>query len=212
MKKSIFIIAALFVATFANAQITLLHTFESWATISVNPYSDMYGYDIEAPYFYAMNLPKEANGVVNLYNTEDFSLYKAVSTPHIGSNFTCYLVSRNILTTDNKVCFAITNESDGSNTIYIYNEDGQLVTTVEGKTPSIVKIKGKYHLITHSYVYTEEGDKYYTRVYSLPGNGEAADVDEVSAPQRNTRKYLHNDHVLIDSNEKTYNMKGQVVK
>lgn len=50
-------------------------------------------------------------------------------------------------------------------------------------------------------------------LYSLPGNGEATDVDEVSVPQRNiARKYINNDQVLIDSNEKTYNMKGQLVR
>ena len=212
MKKSIFILAAMFAATFANAQITLLHTFESWATISVNPYADMYGYDIVAPYFYEMSIPKEANGVVTLYNTGDFSVYKAIQTPHVGSNLTCYLVSRNILTTDNKVCFAISNEGDGSNNIYIYNEDAQLIATIKGQTPSLVMVEDRYYLITHGYTYAEEGDKYYTCIYSVPGNGESG--EDVSAPivPRNSRKVIKKDQVVVENADKTYTLQGQEVK
>ena len=209
MKKSIFVLAASFAATFANAQITLLHTFESWATISVNPYADFYGYDLEAPYFYDLTI---SNGIVTLYNTEDFSVYKTISTPHVGSGFACYLVSRNILTTDNKVCFAITNESDRLNNIYIYNEDAQLIATIKGQTPCLVKVKGKYYLIAHGYTSTEDGDKYYTCVYSVPGNGDLGEDIYTPAAPCNARKVLKNDQVLIESNGRTYDAKGQELK
>ena len=210
MKKSIFILAALFAATFANAQITLLHTFESWATISVNPYADMYGYDIGAPYFYDMTIAQD--GIVKLYNIDDFSVYKAVQTPHVGSNFACYLVSRNILTTDNKVCFALSNEGDGSNNIYIYNEDEQLIATVKSQKPSLVMVEDRYYLITHGYTYTEEGQKFYTNVYSVPGNGESG--EDVSAPivPRNSRKVIKKDQVVVENADKTYTLQGQEVK
>lgn len=209
MKKSIFVIAALFAATFANAQITLLHTFESWATISVNPYADMYGYDIGAPYFYDMTIAQD--GIVKLYNIDDFSVYKAVQTPHVGSNFACYLVSRNILTTDNKVCFAISNEGDGTNNIYIYNEDAQLIATVKGQTPSLVMVEDRYYLITHGYTYTEEGQKFYTNVYSVPGNGEAQAIGNPS-PKRNARKIAREGQVLVETENNTYTLQGQEVK
>lgn len=42
MKKSIFVLAALFAATFANAQITLLHTFEGEVTLRTIDYSQTY--------------------------------------------------------------------------------------------------------------------------------------------------------------------------
>ena len=117
MKKSIFVIAALFAATFANAQITLLHVWEGQASVTVNPYASLYGIDFEAPYLYDM---QATNGIVRLYNKDDFSLYKAVQTPHTERGFECYLVSRNILTTDNKVCFALIDQGTfTSNSIFL---------------------------------------------------------------------------------------------
>lgn len=210
MRKSIFVLAALFAATVANAQIILLHTFESWATMSTNPYADVYGNPLESPYLYEMNIP---DGVAKLYNTEDFSLYKTIVTPVSGKNVCCYLVSRNILSTDNKVCFAISDESAESE-IYIYNEDAQLIATIKGKTPYLVKTKGHYYLITHSFTYSEGVEKQTTYVYSVPGNGDSGeDIVAPSTPLKSSaRKYLKNDQVLIESNDKTYTVQGQEVR
>ncbi len=116
------------------------------------------------------------------------------------------LVSRNIFTTDNKVCF-ITVTGDGKQGIY--NEDGQLVQLIKegGRDymPYMIHVNDKYLLLLQGY-----NDAY---IYSLPGDGEATDVDEVSAPRRNNaRKYINNDQVLIDSNDRTYTIQGQEVK
>jgi hypothetical protein len=210
MKKSIFVIAALFAATFANAQITLLHVWEGQASVTVNPYASLYGYDFEAPYLYDM---QATNGIVRLYNKDDFSLYKAVQTPHIERGFECYLVSRNILTTDNKVCFALVDQGTGtSNSIFIYNEDGQLVTTLTGQTPFLIMLNDTYYLLTYSYYYNGGETKYETRVYSVPGNGESGqDISTPVAP-RNSRKVLKKDQVLVENADKTYTLQGQEVK
>ncbi len=207
MRKSIFVLAALFAATVANAQIILLNTFENWVSVSANPYGDVYDSSIQSPYFYEWNIP---DGVVKLYNTDDFSLYKAIATPVTGERVYCYFVSRNIFSTDNKVCFAIYDESADSNEIYIYNEDAQLIATIKGKTPCLAKAKGHYYLFTH---YDGVG-KRLTNVYSLPGNGDSGeDIVAPSAPLKSAaRKYLKNDQVLIDSNDKTYTIQGQEVR
>ena len=191
---------------FADAQITLLQTFDEpvfvTANISCSSMVPPVGCYIESPYFYAASSHQDNQTVVNLYNKDDFSLYKSIS---IDKRFIYIsLVSTNILTTDGKVCFCLSNHSGQS---CIYNEDGELVTTINAAHPYITNVNGKFLLICC--------DDYYATsvyIYSLPGNGEATDVNEVSAWHHNARKYLHNDQVLIDSNERTYNLQGQQVK
>lgn len=208
MKKSFFILVALFAATFANAQITLLHIFESNVSVTVNPYASIYGYNIEAPYFYESDQDSNNEGLIlNLYEKDDFSLYKSVHITNIGDCGFAELVSRNIFTTDNKVCFTVTT---GDGKLCIYNEDGQLVETLleggYGYNSYIVSVDGKYLLIV-SKSYGQGA-----RIYSLPGNGEAQDVETPSAPRKSARKVLKKDQVLVENAEKTYTLQGQEVK
>jgi len=205
MKKSILIFAALFVASVSNAQITLLHTFQGMAYVTANihfgnTYSPNYGY-IESPYFYSFTGSGNGEITINLYNKNDFSLYKSIHVvPEINSyNHVC-LVSRNLLTTDGKVCFCLRGYNKPSS---IYNEDGQLIATINGDSPIITQIDGQYFLIS------TDGETY---IYSLPGNGTPSAVNEVSAPRNNARKYLQKDQVFIESNDKTYTIQGQAVR
>lgn len=210
MKKSIFILAALFVATFANAQIELIHTFESSDVfVTANnqdfnkSYIPQYGH-IESPYFYE-KAKKDDNYFVNLYNKDDFSLYKSIpiSAEHRWKNV-C-LTTRDILTTDGKVCFCLSGSDGGG---VILDEDGQQIASIKGSYPVLTRVNEKYILITIDY---NQGGKTY--IYSVPGNGEATDASEVSAPRRNNaRKYINNDQVLIDSNDRTYTVQGNEVK
>ncbi|MBQ9603389.1 MAG: hypothetical protein IJR42_06260 [Paludibacteraceae bacterium] len=208
MRKSIFVIAALFAATFANAQITLLHTFESNVSVTVNPYASIYGYNIEAPYFYESDQDSNNDGLIlNLYEKDDFSLYKSVHITNIGDCGLAELVSRNIFTTDNKVCFTVTT---GDGKLCIYNEDGQLVETLleggYGYNSYIVSVNEKYLLI----VSKSYGQGSY--IYSLPGDGESGqDISTPVAPH-NSRKVLKKDQVLVENADKTYTLQGQEVK
>ncbi len=208
MKKSIFILTALFAATFANAQITLLHIFESNVSVTVNPYASIYGYNIEAPYFYESDQDSNNEGLIlNLYEKDDFSLYKSVHITNIGDCGFAELVSRNIFTTDNKVCFTVTT---GDGKLCIYNEDGQLVETLleggYGYNSYIVSVDGKYLLIV-SKSYGQGA-----RIYSLPGNGEAQDVETPSAPRKSARKVLKKDQVYIESPDHIYDTQGKMVR
>ena len=69
MKKSIFILAALFAATFANAQITLLCSFNGYVNISMNgaigrnSHNPCYGH-LEAPYFYESYNDNNIDGLI----------------------------------------------------------------------------------------------------------------------------------------------------
>ena len=208
MKKSFFILVALFAATFANAQITLLHIFESNVSVTVNPYASIYGYNIEAPYFYESDQDSNNEGLIlNLYEKDDFSLYKSVHITNIGDCGLAELVSRNIFTTDNKVCFTVTT---GDGKLCIYNEDGQLVETLleggYGYNSYIVSVDGKYLLIV-SKSYGQGA-----RIYSLPGNGEAQDVETPSASRKSARKVLTKDQVYIESPDHIYDTQGKMVR
>jgi len=52
---------------------------------------------------------------------------------------------------------------------------------------------------------------YKTYIYALPAKG-ATKNHEVSSTKIESRKYLRNDQVLIDSNERTYTLTGQQVR
>lgn len=205
MRKSIFILAALFAAMFANAQITLEKTFDGWYTISADLYGDMYHY-IQSPYFYSNN-PRYENGsvIVDLYNPEDFTLYKSISI-NLGEGYAVTSVSKNILTTDGKICFSLFHHQDSKT--FIYNEDGQLIASLSGESPSIVKVDTKYLLITREQTF--DGNKTY--IYSLPGNGEAQDIVTPSSPKYSARKIAREGLVLVETENNTYTLRGQEVK
>ena len=86
-----------------------------------------------------------------------------------------------------------------------------MIATVKGQTPSLVMVEDRYYLITHGYTYTEGGDKYYTNVYSVPGNGEAQAISNPS-PKRNARKIAREGQVLVETENNTYTLQGQEVK
>ncbi len=208
MKKSIFILAALFAATFANAQITLLHTFNTDVYGSPETYLRGQVLYTQSPYLFNFEADDNGNMTINLFNTDDFSLYKTTNIHlNISKRFLLYHVSRNILTTDNKTCFIVTvsYESDKS---YIYDEDGQLVETLNGINPELYKVNDQYLLLT--YLPVEEGA--LTNVYSLPGNGEALEVSTPSSPKRNARKVAREGRVLVETGSNTYTLQGQEVK
>lgn len=222
MKRYIFILATLFVATAAYAQITLEKTLDGFYTISANVAGDLYHY-VQSPYFYNLQIetntptnpndptpgaPRRSNAnnkcVLNLYDVDDFSLYKTIEIDNVSGSTVC-LVSRNILTTDNKVCFCITGGDEHS---YIYNEDGQLIATINGDgniPPSLLKVNDRYLLVSR-----QTYDKTY--IYSVPGNGEAQAVSSPSSPKRSACKIARDGQVLVQTDNNTYTLTGAEVK
>ncbi len=199
MKKYIIVLTILLTATYANAQITLLHTFNSAVFGSGNRLYNLDGLYIQSPYLFSVNVERGANiTTISLYNPDDFSLYKTVNIQAIG---TPIHVSKNILTTDNQVCFILLDPNGG---FYVYNEDAQSLATLNGNYLEYYEVNNQYYLIT--------SDGSSTWIYSVPGTGEATDVETSSVPQRSARKMLKQDQVLIESNDKTYTIQGQEVR
>ena len=77
-----------------------------------------------------------------------------------------------------------------------------------------MKVGDRYKLIVEN----TQGDMYdgvdWTDydIYALPGNGEATAINEVYAPRRNARKYIHDAQVLIENEKNIYTIQGQEIK
>ena len=205
MKKFIFILAVLFVAIFANAQITLERTFSGSIDAPIIRESILGDYYIQTD---------KSNNTITVYDANDYSVVWSLNMP----NARAYLFSTNIFTTDGKFACLVETKDDSKtdNTrchLYVYDEDKNIIadlgTSWDHEYLNFVKVSSGYKLLVEKvapdYIFT-------TEIYSLPGNGESTDLSEVSAPRRDTRKYINNAQVLIDSNERTYTIQGQEVR
>jgi hypothetical protein len=213
MKKSIFILLALFAATFANAQITLEHTFEGQLWATTRYHSDVYGDNSDAPYFYSFD-----NQQLKLYDKNTYELYKTYSYTIPSVQYpivNIWYVTKNIFTTDGKTAFIFCfDQEDGDTQDYckIIDEDGNVVfdfnnSKLDSYFFTLVKINGQYKLLAR-----ERGAGAKTYIYSLPGNGEEQAVSTPSSLKRSARKIAHEGQVLVETDTNTFDLRGQKVK
>ena len=182
------------------------------------------------------NADYDATIITKLYNLNDFSLEFSVNVEQMfrrGRTCGPYCISKNIFTTDSKfayICNIVTdwggsvvgNPEKGE--IKIISQEGNVIKSIPysredsgGKSRIygfLVKVGDRYKLIVEN----TQGDMYdgvdridYD-IYSLPGNGEATDINEVYAPRRNARKYIHDAQVLIENEKNIYTIQGQEIK
>lgn len=212
MKKSIFILAALFAATFANAQITLdgtIFTNRNCTTLIDEPNVDAY-YDCgKIP---LLDRSHYRDSILELYNT-DGTLYKEIILPIQGGRI--QQVTKNIFTTDNKIAFLIEKLDWENHKTYLYCVDenskvikdfGELNGSIYGI--GIRLIGNEYKLI----VDRECEGEYQFDIYSLPGSGEAQAVSTPSSPKRSARKIARDGQVLVQTDNNTYTLTGAEVK
>ena len=224
MKKSIFILAALFAATISNAQITLEKTFKDLTLgteiqivheSSYQSGSIFTGYffpTIYGSYFAEVNVVYNGNSeysIIDIYDSRTFALIKTFNTAdmmpptyyHIG------FISRGIFTTDNKWAWLYANSSN----LFVVTEDHTELLHVNyyDAYPYIIKVGDQYKLVVPG---VQQGDSYVTQLYSLPGKGDSGqDISTPVAP-RNSRKVLKKDQVLVENADRTYTLQGQEVK
>jgi len=210
MKKSIFILAALFAATFANAQITLEHTFDGGGLLVFTDggnHSEDESNRIQAPCYYIWDETpygaSEYSCWLELYDPETLDLFRKI----VFDEYTLvHYVTRNIFTTDNKITFLANDK--------ILNEDKEVVYDLNlGLDPGylrydLVKFNGNYKLILR----TGYGSNGKTYIYSLPGNGEAQAVSTPSSPKRSARKIAREGQVLVETDTNIYTLQGTEVK
>ena len=113
MKKSIFILAAIFAAMFINAQVTLDKiVLDAHLLITTgNPKSynvtldPLQAQTIQAPCFYEIIADvngEEDKGTLQIYDIETLNPYKEVAVPDIEY---IYYITQNIFSTDGKIAF-----------------------------------------------------------------------------------------------------------
>ena len=167
---------------------------------------------------------------INVYNLNDYSLEFSVNVEQTFGRGTYgpYFISKNIFTTDSKfayICRTVTEVGGWLGTprkgeIKVISQDGNILTSMpytcknyDSNAESfcyLVKVGERYKLIVENN--QDDDGKYDYDIYLLPGNGEATDINEVYAPRRNARKYLHNAQVLIENEKNTYTIQGQEIK
>ncbi len=209
MKKSIFVIAALFAATFAHAQITLEQTFNSkiYVPNSINYgansnswESSIYG-DFLLSYEYQNN-----SRVISIYDANSYAELASFSIDEF------LFIAQGILTgDDNLACLTDERiETPKQTHLYIKNTQGTIIQDL-GLIDGYVYSKNLYTLPdgSNKFIITTEDSNYdyKTYIYALPAKG-ATKNHEVSSTKIESRKYLRNDQVLIDSNERTYTLIG----
>ena len=208
MKKSIFVLAALLAATFANAQITLEHTFVGFVsapTLTQNIIGD---------YFVVKD--KETNSI-NVYDGKDYSIVWTLPKP-AGKKVDAWLFSSNIFSTDGKFACVVkfSDEQVNDNTkshYYVYNEDNTIIADLgvawDNEYVCFLKFSTGYKLLMEK-VSTDYSVT--TEIYSLPGNGEAQAVSSPSSPKRSARKIARDGQVLVQTDNNTYTLTGAEVK
>ena len=137
-----------------------------------------------APTLYGMNDMYVVTGIDETLWKENCQVYNAngelcATYVEKGSRFRYpWLITKNIFTTNDKICFV----SVGEGKIIIYDEDGNIVSEIptypEGNRFAIQKTRSGYKLLSS----VASGDWFKTYVYSCPGNGETiTSVENVPA-------------------------------
>ena len=208
MRKSIFILATIFAATTANAQITLEHTFVG--EVSAPSLTQ----DIIGDYF----VVKDRTNTVNVYDAKDYSIIWTLPK-QTGKKVNAWLFSSNIFSTDGKIACVVkfSDEQINDNTkshYYVYNEDNTIIADLgvawDNEYICFLKFSTGYKLLIEK-VSTDYS--FTTEIYSLPGNGEpSTDIVSPSSPKRSARKITRDGQVLVQTDTNTYTLTGTEVK
>ena len=214
MKKSIFILAALFAATIVNAQITLEKVIQgqvyfpmtnqggnSWNDIAYGDIILSYRYDQEAEQGYA-----------TIYDAYTYDEYLSDAPFEFNSTI---LFAKGYLTNDNRVTYLTSIENGNTHHLYVRNLNHENIADlgeVGGQVSERTIYKwfdGSTRLIIKTY---DSNYNYTTYIYSLPGNGTATGISTPFSPKRSARKIAHDGQVLIETEANTYTLQGQEVK
>lgn len=219
--------------------LTDVMSIDSWnfgSNVEIIPIEGGYSSVIGENYLLLQEFADDANAdydatiITKLYDLNDFSLEFSVNVEQMfrrGRTYGPYCISKNIFTTDSKfayICNIVTdwggsevgNPEKGE--IKIISQEGNVIKSIPYSRDNggsriygfLVKVGEQYKLIVENN--QDDDGKYDYDIYALPGNGEATAINEVYAPRRNTRKYIHDAQVLIENEKNTYTIQGQEIK
>lgn len=228
MKKSIFIFAALFAATFANAQIVKVWSGDidvlgtGLQSIAISDQGDKF--ILIGPYFATWRDITDVLYYVDVIDAETLTIVKSFKLINeawedFGTTDDIYMLSKGIFSTDDKwACLALVETGDETTELQVRNEDGAVLASIPNFKPGsrdfatlkLVKVGNalQLHVAQINPNFSFIVDKW--DIYSLPGS--AQDFVSVSMPCRAARKILHNDQVRIETSDHTYTLTGQEVK
>ena len=233
MKKSIFIFAALFAATFANAQITLERSlpvedataeFMYLPCSVINCLQKQYNHsrfqipsELPCPFYFKTTAKNIQN--ITFINPNDFSVYKTLdlSSYNLSSIYDqICAISYNVFAVD-KIALVI--QERPTYDFLIIDEDGIILQRIHNYTQKasylvIEKMNDQWKLIVPT---TDENGKMATvDIYSFPGDGSvpqaAQAVSTPSSPKRSARKIARDGQVLVQTDNNTYTLTGTEVK
>ena len=129
------------------------------------------------------------------------------------------LTAKGFFTGDDRICFVVEKENintplgDEYHHYYIYDINHKVIQDLGiGYSVScgIIRLgegQCKFYICRH-----HRDSKCEFAIYSLPGNGITTDMDVMpDSHHSSVRKYFHNDQVLIESDDSTYNLQGKQV-
>ena len=235
MKKSIFILVALFAATFANAALTPDYKFISqtdviypaqwifnqlqFETSQYEPYAFRVGTELPCPFYVKIvedsSAPEGAK--YSLLKASDYTPYRPdlnfVSV--FGENKQPMLAAYDIFAVD-KLAFIINTNTSSSSSSYdkyyqIIDEDNNILLDLGNASWYINKYGDTWKLI----VVSGDETKMETEIYLLPGDGSMPGSSQaISNPAAHhaNKKIIREGQVLVETENNTFNLRGQEVK
>ncbi len=213
MKKTIFILVALFASTFANAQITLEYkvTIDRYKETKI-PYVGSERYSTYAnPIFLLGDIIKTRKNDTDI--VVDLSTYSIVTIPKISSESEddIWSIAKGYFTTDNRVCFVVYTHDGGNGYLNLYDENGTMLQDLGRGCEACGFFQLKNGLYKF-YICRKVDGQSDLEIYSLPGNGETQDIVTLSSPKRSARKIARDGQVFIETGTNTYTLTGVEIK
>jgi hypothetical protein len=127
-------------------------------------------------------------------------------------------IAKGFFTDDDRICFVVDEEdiykaTDERNHYYIYDINHNVIQDLGigyHVSCGIIRLSEgqcKFYICRYHY-----DKKCEFEIYSLSGNGNTTDMDVMpDSHHSSVRKYFHNDQVLIESDDRTYNLQGKQV-
>ena len=208
MKKTIFILAALCAATFANAQITLEKTYNGALypfTYTNSGFLQKYVYgDLYIEYQYN----SDQSYTVVVYDAYSYDEVTRFTIPT--GNDGWFVVARGYFSNSNEVITLLPRNGHLvliSESGELFQDLGELYVYSSDMMPQILTLSDgscKLHWLNY--------EARTTYIYSLPGNGKAQSVSTPSSPKRSARKIAREGQVLVETENNTFTLQGQEVK